>query len=65
MRDALFQGYGGAAFTHSSGGALLQPADFHGMAALLIKDRVKGSKRRQQKALRRLMLPVKGNVLLE
>ena len=64
MRDALFQGYGGAAFTHSSGGGLLQPADFHGMAALLIKDRVKGSKRRQQKALRNLMLPVKGNVLV-
>ena len=64
MRDALFQGYGGAGFTHSSGGGLLQPADFHGMAALLIKDRVKGSKRRQQKALRNLMLPVKGNVLV-
>ena len=46
MRDAVFQGYAGAAFTHSSGGGLLEPADFHGMAALLIKDRVKGSKTR-------------------
>ena len=61
MRDAVFQGYAGAAFTHSSGGGLLEPADFHGMAALLIKDRVKGSKRGQQKALQRLMGPVKGN----
>ena len=65
MRDALFQGYGGAGFTHSSGGGLLEPADFHGMAALLIKDRVKGSKRRQQKALQRLMDPVKGNLLVQ
>jgi len=35
------------------------------MAALLIKDRVKGSKRRQQKALQRLMDPVKGNLLVQ
>lgn len=65
MRDALFQGYAGAGFTHSSGGGLLEPADFHGMAALLIKDRVKGSKRRQQRALQRLMDPVKGNLLVQ
>ena len=65
MRDALFQGYGGAAFTHSSGGGLLEPADFHGMAALLIKNRVKGSKRRQQKALQRLMGPVNGNQVVQ
>ena len=65
MRDALFQGYAGAAFTHSSGGGLLEPADFHGVAALLIKNRVKGSKRRQQKALQRLMDPVKGNPLVQ
>ena len=65
MRDALFQGYGGAAHTHSSGGGLLQPADFHGLAALLIKDGVKGSLRRQQKALLRLMDPVKGNKIVQ
>ena len=60
MRDALFQGYGGASFTHSSGGGLLEPSDFHGMAALLIKDDVKGNLKRQQKALKRLMThPVK------
>jgi len=64
MRDALFQGYAGAGFTHSSGGGLLEPVDFHGMAALLIKDRVKGSKRRQQRALQRLMDPVKSHILL-
>ena len=66
MRDALFQGYGGASFTHSSGGGLLEPSDFHGMAALLIKDHVKGSKKRQQKALKRLMNhPVKFNQVVQ
>lgn len=61
MKDALFQGYGGAAFTHSSGGGLLQPGDFHGQAALLIKEDLRGNRRSQQKALRRLMDPVLGN----
>ena len=66
MRDALFQGYGGASFTHSSGGGLLEPSDFHGMAALLIKDDVKGNLKRQQKALKRLMThPVKFNQVVQ
>ena len=61
MKDALFQAYGGAAFTHSSGGGLLKPGDFHGQAALLIKEHVRGDERAQQKALCRLMHPEKGN----
>ena len=66
MRDALFQGYGGASFTHSSGGGLLEPSNFHGMAALLIKDDVKGNLKRQQKALKRLMThPVKFNQVVQ
>ena len=64
MKDALFQAYGGAAFTHSSGGGLLKPGDFHGQAALLIKEHVRGDERAQQKALRRLMHPEKGNAIV-
>ena len=64
MKDALFQGYGGAAHTHSSGGGLLKPGDFHGQAALLIKENVTGDERSQQKALRRLKHPLVGNEIV-
>ena len=64
MKDALFQGYGGAAHTHSSGGGLLKPGDFHGQAALLIKENVTGDERNQQKALRRLKHPLVGNEIV-
>ena len=64
MKDALFQAYGGAAFTHSSGGGLLKPGDFHGQAALLIKEHVHGDERAQQKALCRLVHPEKGNAIV-
>ena len=64
MRDCVFRGYGGAAHTHSSGGGLLGPSDFDGLAALLIKDNVKGSEAARQKALRALMHPLSGNKLV-
>ena len=64
MKDAVFQAYGGAAITHSSGGGLLKPGDFHGQAALLIKEYVHGDERAQQKALCRLMHPEKGNAIV-
>lgn len=36
MSDATFKAYSGAGYTHASGGALLEPADFRGFASLLI-----------------------------
>ena len=36
MVDASFKAYSGPGYMHSSGGALLQPADFRGLAALLV-----------------------------
>ena len=72
MADAVFKGYGGAGYTHSGGGGLLQPNDFHGMAALLVRsedndnacrDETETQKRRQD-ALKRLLDPVVGNSLV-
>ena len=36
MVDAAFKAYSGPGYMHSSGGALLQPADYRGLAALLV-----------------------------
>jgi len=75
MGDALFKAYGGAGYTHSAGGGLLQPQDFHGMAALLVEARPsrdvgpaigeQGSRRRQRAALERLRDPIHGNPIIE
>ena len=70
MSDAVFKGYGGSGYTHSGGGGLLQPNDFHGMAALLVETGKDDSKladqdQRRRAALRRLMDPVHGNVLVQ
>ena len=37
MFDATFKAYSGPGYTHASGGALLQPADFRGLASLLVR----------------------------
>jgi hypothetical protein len=36
MVDAAFKAYSGPGYMHNSGGALLQPADYRGLAALLV-----------------------------
>ena len=68
MADAVFKGYGGAGYTHSGGGGLLQPNDFHGMAALLVEAKSdssdSGMHRRRREALRRLLDPIHGNSLV-
>eukprot|EP00964_Phaeocystis_antarctica_P092004 scaffold59066_cov93-Phaeocystis_antarctica.AAC.1 len=68
MADAVFKGYGGAGYTHSGGGGLLQPNDFHGMAALLVEAKSdspdSGMHRRRREALRRLLDPIHGNILV-
>ena len=61
MSDATFKAYAGAGYTHSQGGGLLQPNDFHGMAALLVNktplaaNESRDATARQRRALRRLM----------
>lgn len=75
MSDAVFKAYGGAGYVHSSGGGLLHPADFHGMAALLVKERTHGgadgpeiggggSRSVQRRALRRLVDLYHGNPIV-
>ena len=69
MADAVFKGYGGAGYTHSGGGGLLQPNDFHGMAALLVEANTddaedEGMHKRRRDALRRLLDPIHGNSLV-
>ena len=68
MADATFKAYGGAGYTHSGGGGLLQPNDFHGLAALLVESKNAtdkgGSMQRRRDALRRLLDPVWGNSLV-
>ena len=67
MADAVFKGYGGAGYTHSGGGGLLQPNDFNGMAALLVESADSNSTShhsRRREALRRLMDPIHGNPLV-
>ena len=64
MWDAVFKGYAGAANTHCGGGGLLRPADFQGMAALLVKKDVQGDELALQDALKRLTHPEKGNQLV-
>ena len=36
MTDATFSAYSGPGYTHNQGGAILTPADFYGLAALLL-----------------------------
>ena len=36
MADATFSAYSGPGYTHNQGGAILTPADFYGLAALLL-----------------------------
>lgn len=70
MANATFKGYGGAGYIHSGGGGLLHPADFHGMASLLVERSQggaapqNGSRTVQRAALRRLMDPQSGNPLV-
>ena len=68
MADATFKAYGGAGYTHSGGGGLLQPNDFHGLAALLVESKDAtdkgGCMQRRRDALRRLLDPVWGNSLV-
>ena len=70
MSDAVFKGYGGAGYTHSGGGGLLEPNDFHGMAALLVEAKdgstepASARDQRRRAALERLMDPVWGNWLV-
>ena len=71
MMDATFAGYSGEGYTHSAGGGLLGPNDFHGLAALLVTrtplselETVEETERRRT-ALRRLMNPFgRGNPLV-
>ena len=71
MMDATFAGYSGEGYTHSAGGGLLGPNDFHGLAALLVTrtplselETVEETERRRA-ALRRLMNPFgRGNPLV-
>ena len=71
MVDATFAGYNGEGYTHSAGGGLLGPNDFHGLAALLVTrtplselETVEETERRRT-ALRRLMNPFgRGNPLV-
>lgn len=71
MKDAVFKGYGGAAYTHCSGGGLLQPNDFHGVAALLVESRsaqsdaTRQEMTRRRAALERLIDPVNGNPIVQ
>eukprot|EP00964_Phaeocystis_antarctica_P031356 scaffold17747_cov92-Phaeocystis_antarctica.AAC.3 len=46
------------------GGGYSSECDFHGQAALLIKENVTGDERSQQKALRRLQHPVVGSAIV-
>ena len=39
MADATFAAYSGPGYTHISGGGLLAPSDYHGLATLLIERR--------------------------
>ena len=64
MYDAVFKGYAGAANTHCGGGGLLRPADFEGLAALLVKKNAQGDDLALQIALQRLTHPEKGNKLV-
>ena len=68
MVDATFKAYGGAGYTHSGGGGLLQPNDFHGLAALLVESKDAkekgGAMQRRRAALRRLLDPIHGNSLV-
>ena len=63
MADATFAGYSGDGYTHSAGGGLLGPNDFHGLAALLVtrtplsEDETMAETARRRAALRRLMTP--------
>jgi hypothetical protein len=69
MANATFKGYGGAGYVHFGGGGLLEPADFDGMASLLVEasddtHSAKGSRSVQRAALQRLMDPQYGNPLV-
>ena len=71
MADATFAGYSGDGYTHSAGGGLLGPNDFHGLAALLVtrtplsEVETEAETARRRAALRRLMTPYgRGNPLV-
>ena len=71
MQDATFKAYGGSGYTHSAGGALLEPNDFHGMAALLVHGRgmhehdSASDNRKRRAALKRLMDICHGNKVVQ